>query len=151
MKQSVHNKRIIQTMLLLLGIVVVFSSIIFLANDHRDTHVREYNNGNTPPTTEQITLSIEGLYVERAVSVQHDDTLLDVLTTLNESDPALMLSLNEYEGLGTLVTGMAGKQNGDGNRYWQYMVNDELPMVGADTYKLTGGETVEWVFITSEF
>lgn len=138
-------------MLLLFGIVVVFSSIVFLANDRRDMPAEDYNNDSTPSTTEQITLSIDGFYDARVVSVQRDDTLLDVLTTLNESDPALMLSLNEYEGLGTLVTGMAGKQNGDDNRYWQYMVNNELPMVGADAYKLTGGETVKWVFITSEF
>lgn len=138
-------------MLLLLGIVLVFGAITFLANDRRDTRVIEHRNDKTTPTTEQITLSIDGLYEDRAVSFEHGDTVLDVLTTLNESDSTLELSLETYEGLGTLVTGMAGMENGTNDQYWQYTVDGEMPMVGADAYVLNGGETVEWMFSDSEF
>ena len=45
-----------------------------------------------------------------------------------------------------LVESINGYRNGDGNRYWEYTVNGELPMVGADKYVLHDGDVVEWKF-----
>jgi len=37
-------------------------------------------------------------------------------------------------------------KNGINNKYWQYWVNDELPMVSADKMQLEKDDVVEWKF-----
>lgn len=46
-----------------------------------------------------------------------------------------------------LVEEIAGYESGTGGKYWEYKVNDELPMVGADKYYLEDGDMVEWNFL----
>ncbi len=98
-----------------------------------------------------ISLSIQGLQIYTALPISEGQTLLDVLTALNATDPNLQLSTEEYLGLGTLVESMAGNTNGTDNKYWQYKINGVMPQVGADHYKLADGDTVEWSFVASEF
>jgi len=78
-------------------------------------------------------------------------TALEYLEFINTSDERLQLMTETYDGMGTLVTSMAGHVNGDDNKYWQYFVNGEMPMVAADQYMLSDKDTLEWKFISSSF
>ncbi len=60
-----------------------------------------------------------------------------------------------YESFGSwLINGINGIANGvdvpgindTGAYYWQYYVNDELGLVGADRYALLDGDVLEWRF-----
>ncbi len=53
--------------------------------------------------------------------------------------------------MGVLVDAMGDHVNGTDNKYWQYEVNGEAPMIGADKYELQGGDSVVWEFKASEF
>jgi hypothetical protein len=102
------------------------------------------------PQTASISLSIESLYKDRQVFVSADETVLQALQGLATQDPQLQLTTKEYSGLGALVTGMHGLQNGTDKKYWQYKVNDVMPQVGAGDYKLKNGDRVEWSFGASQ-
>lgn len=97
-----------------------------------------------------VTLSVDGLYQQKKVAIVSDETVLGVLSVLNTSDPALALSTKEYPGMGVLVDGMNGKKNGTEKKYWQYKVNGVMPQVGADSYKLHDGDSIEWFFAGSQ-
>lgn len=56
-----------------------------------------------------------------------------------------------YEGMGVFVESIDGVKNGTENKYWQYWVNRELPMVAADKKEVKGGDKVEWKFAPSPF
>lgn len=56
-------------------------------------------------------------------------------------------AFKEYKGLGILVTKIGPKENGAGNRYWQYFVNNRHAEVGADAYRPRPGDVIEWKFI----
>ncbi len=103
-----------------------------------------------PVKTNEVTLTIEGLYQNKQITISLDETGLQVLQTLNVQDPQLALSTKEYAGLGTLVDGMYGKKNGTDQKYWQYKVNGVMPQVGADAYKLKSGDRIEWLFGASQ-
>jgi len=45
-----------------------------------------------------------------------------------------------------LVDSIGGHTNGDGSKYWEYKVNDELPMVGADKLEINDGDVITWEF-----
>lgn len=74
------------------------------------------------------------------------DTALDALLYLDSRDPDVSLRTKDYVGLGTLVTAMYGRENGTENKYWQYRVDGSDPGVGADSYRLSNGDVVEWRF-----
>lgn len=98
-----------------------------------------------------VTISIDNAHVFDEVPIDGNDTVLSVLSTLDVQDTELNLNTKTYDGLGTLVTGMYGKQNGVDDAYWQYTVNEIMPQVGADAYILANGDQVEWVFAESQF
>ncbi|MEK7582030.1 MAG: DUF4430 domain-containing protein [Patescibacteria group bacterium] len=110
------------------------------------------NNINQEVTqTSNISLTIEGLYSSKSISISEKETVLKILQTLNSENPQLKLSTKEYSGLGVLVESMNGNKNGTDDKYWQYKVNAVMPQIGADKLELKNGDSVEWYFSKSEF
>jgi uncharacterized membrane-anchored protein len=95
---------------------------------------------------EVVTVTVEGLYSSRQITLKTNQTVLQVLQMLDSDDPQLRLATKEYSGLGTLVESMNGQTNGTNGEYWQYKVNGVMPQVGADKYNLKNGDTMEWNF-----
>ena len=52
--------------------------------------------------------------------------------------------------LGKMVEAIYNLKNGTENRYWMYSVNGSLAAIGADSYKCTDTEVVEWRFSKGE-
>ncbi|MEK7613740.1 MAG: DUF4430 domain-containing protein [Patescibacteria group bacterium] len=133
---------------LAVGLAVLLSVSLLTATQN--------NVSGTPYSNEvenqiEVTLRIEGLYDAEHITISQDSSVLTLLAEQYRNDPALMMRTTEYEGLGTLITGLAGKENGAGDKYWQYRVNGVLPQVGADQYLLSNGDDVEWFFEISSF
>lgn len=145
-----NNKNLSKILIVIVTAIIAVSALTFFiktseAPEHTEAIDVVVNN------EQSVTLSIEGLYEDTQVPITSDTTALSLLEKLNEEDPGLQLEIETYEGLGSLVTAIAGQKNGDDNHYWQYTVNGEMPMVGAGDYTLTDGETVAWEFKASEF
>lgn len=107
-----------------------------------------YTTEETPEEedVDTITLTIEGVYEATTTPLLAGETVLELLTRLNDSDPALTLTTEDYGEMGVLVTGMGGFVNGTDGKYWQYQVDGATPMVGADQYELEDGDAVLWEF-----
>jgi len=56
-----------------------------------------------------------------------------------------------YKEVGVFVESIDGIKNGTDNKYWQYWVNGELPMVAADKKEVKKGDKIEWKFAPSSF
>jgi hypothetical protein len=104
-----------------------------------------------PPRTETVILSVTGLYEAKVITVVSGETILDMLKTLNSTEPNLQLVTKDYPGLGTLVESMNGLTNGTNDNYWQYQVNGTRPQISADQFILSNGDDVKWTFAPSEF
>jgi len=63
----------------------------------------------------------------------------------------LKIEFTIYEGMGVLVENIDGVRNGTDNKYWQYWLNGELPMIAADKKEIKEGDRVEWKFAPSLF
>lgn len=101
--------------------------------------------------TIDISISISGIYEDKVLEIPENYSILDTLSELDTRDANLKLTTKDYGELGVLVTGMAGKANGEDNKYWQYKVNGVIPQIGADKYMLKNSDFVEWYFDVSEF
>jgi len=134
------------------GIGIVALALIFglstFTNEGQE--LRDAPNQEVQQTI-SISLTIESLYSNKEIGAMSGDTVLEVLRSLNEEDPELLLVTQEYAGLGILVEGMNGKTNGGNDKYWQYFVNEVMPQVGADKLELKDGDSIEWRFEKSEF
>jgi len=84
------------------------------------------------------------------VALFENSTVFSLLKKLAERENFKTES-KEYEGMGVLVESIDGVKNGVGNKYWQYWVNGELPMVAADKKEIKKGDRVEWKFGPSPF
>lgn len=84
------------------------------------------------------------------VGIIKDQSVLDLTQKIAEENQ-LAFKTQDYGELGLLVTQIGDQLNGQQNKYWQYYVNGELANVGAQAFKLTGGERIEWVFGESEY
>lgn len=119
-----------------------------------------YTSNTTAPENEiqqdatqvgTVSLTIEGLYTNKPTALSENETVLEVLQTLDSEDQQFQLSTKEYSGLGTLVESIHGKTNGTDTKYWQYKVNGAMPQIGADAFTLHNGDSVEWYFGKSAF
>jgi hypothetical protein len=84
------------------------------------------------------------------VPITEQETMLEVLKALDKQDAALKLSTKDYPDMGTLILAMNNQTNGTEKKYWQYKVNGVMPQIGAGSYKLHNGDSVEWFFTTSQ-
>jgi hypothetical protein len=131
----------------ILVIVLIFGISTFVDRN------KVSQNGQNEETqqTINVSLTIEGVYTNKQVTAAFGDTVLEVLQSLNEVNPELLLITKEYSGLGILVESIVGKTNGTDGEYWQYLVNGVMPQIGADKLELKEGDFVEWRFEKSEF
>lgn len=130
----------------LLALVVVIAGFFVVTSSNPPAN----KEGVDDVSLETITLSIEGVYDKKSITITEHEMLLKVLERLNTDDPALRMKTKDYPGLGILVEGFGDKINGADDKYWQYKVNGVTPQIGADKYDLHGGEEIEWEFSSFE-
>ena len=104
----------------------------------------------TTPTGPSVSLSIQGLYADIPVAITTNESLLALLQALDTQDPQLHLKIQDYSGLGALITSMHGLTNGTNKQYWQYKINSVEPQIGASGYILKSGDKVDWYFGPSQ-
>ena len=142
---SKRNKLILLVILLVAALTLTGLSFWVVTKNHKETATTEKK------LTTKITIAgFEDPSLDN-FQVKEGTTALEILNTINQQNPLLELKTKEYKDLGTMVTGMAGKQNGTGQKYWQYYVNGKMPMVGADQYKVKDQDQIKWAFAKSQF
>jgi len=104
-------------------------------------------------TQEKVSYQIDegnGKTISSRLTISKDSTVFSLLEELSKKEN-FKLESKEYKGMGILVENIDGVKNGTDNKYWQYWVNGELPMVSADQKEVKKGDKIEWKFATAEF
>jgi hypothetical protein len=100
----------------------------------------------------RATMEIEGQNAgEEQILAVEGQTLLGLMRQMNEQNPNINVQTQDYPGMGSLVVQIGTLRNGTDEKYWQYTVNGETPMVGADQYIIQNGDKIKWEFKKSEF
>ncbi len=78
---------------------------------------------------------------------------LNLLDATKELATAKELSFEtkDYGEMGTLVTQIGDKKNGEANKYWQFWVNNEQVQTAANNYNLNPGDVISWQFRKSAY
>ena len=97
-------------------------------------------------TSVKIVVIGENWRVEDNVVVFNEETVFNLLKQVAKRNN-FELEYTFYEQYNAyLIDSINGLENGEGGMYWQYYVNDELPMVGSDHFLVSNGDVVKWVF-----
>lgn len=87
----------------------------------------------------------KGKILEYQVIPSPDSTVFSLLEELSQREN-FEIESTLYEGIGVFVETIDGLKGGTDNKWWQYWVNDELPMIAADKKEIKGGDKIEWKF-----
>ena len=97
-------------------------------------------------TSVKILLKGNGWTIQENLVASTDDTVFTLLQkTATRHDISLQYTYYE-EFDSVLIDEINNDENGEDNHYWQYYVNDEIPMIGADSYHVSNGDYIEWRF-----
>ena len=91
-----------------------------------------------------------GKIISSSFAVPKNSNVFSLLQDLSEKEN-FKIESKEYKGMGVLVESIDGIKNGTDNKYWQYWVNGELPMVAADQKEVKNGDKIEWRFDIADF
>ena len=145
-----NKKNLWQVIALIAIVAALIYGLPAVINKTDDNKSQQSTQTDSSPQSQAISLTIEGLLQAKPITIAVDQTVLQVLQTLNDTDQKVRLTTKEYSGLGVLVESLGGMSNGTNAKYWQYKVNGTMPQIGADQYKLKAGDSVEWYFAKPE-
>jgi hypothetical protein len=84
------------------------------------------------------------------IAPSENSTVFSLLEELSAREN-FKIKFTVYQEMGVLIKSIDGVENGTDNKYWQYWVNGELPMVAADKKEVKVGDKIEWKFATAQF
>jgi 3-methyladenine DNA glycosylase Mpg len=91
-----------------------------------------------------------GKIISSALIISKNSNVFSLLEALSRQEN-FKIESKEYKGMGVLVENIDGIKNGTDNKYWQYWINGELPMVSADKKEVKNGDKIEWKFDLADF
>jgi hypothetical protein len=80
---------------------------------------------------------------------KNNQSLLAVTQAVTQQQ-AWIFNTENYDSLGTLVTQINDKSNGQEQKYWQYKINQITPLISADRYIVKPDDKIEWEFRVSD-
>ena len=88
----------------------------------------------------------DGWIVKDNVVAYEDETVFDLLKRVADRND-FKIEYTYYEEFNSiLINKINNIENGKNGKYWQYYVNDDIPMIGSDNYLISNGDYVEWRF-----
>lgn len=120
-------------------ILLSFSGSSMASSDHADFWLND-----SPETSVSIQVQGSDWKISDHFIVSESQTVMDVLYELAEKHNVLIESQYEAAFDSTIITSIQEDINGDNGYYWQYMVNGESPITGADTIFVSNGDSILW-------
>lgn len=97
-------------------------------------------------TSVTMIITGNGYTNEYNIIAYNDDTVFSLLERISSKND-FSFEYTYYEQFDSiLIDSINNVVNGEDGKYWQYYINGEIPMIGADKYKVSNGDYVEWIF-----
>jgi len=100
----------------------------------------------TDATSVKIKVLGNGWILEDNIVAYDEETVFYILKEFSNRNN-IAFDYTFYEQFDSvLIDSINGDINGVDGKYWQYYVNEDIPMIGADKYRVTNGDYIEWRF-----
>ena len=102
-------------------------------------------------TSVKIVIQGDGWRIEDNIFAYDGDTVFSILKKCSERN-GFSFEYTYYEEFDSmLIDSINNDVNGDNGKYWQYYVNEDIPMVGSDKYTVSNGDSILWSFETVSY
>jgi hypothetical protein len=141
--------------------------IIFLILILTVAYLWQSNRDNTiDNSTEEVERSNSGIYEGPHLIINFEfasDDIREIPYQYPESQNLFVITQNtveahqwgfaweDYGEMGILIKQIGDNTNGQDNKYWQYEVNGESPMLSVNNFVPQAGDQILWTFQESEF
>ncbi len=116
-----------------------------LAQESTQTSTTSSTTVSSGENTHQIQISFVAGSTTYAESVPQGSTAYDAMAILASTTPSFNFKAAYYSGLGYFVQEINGIKNSS-SMYWTLYINGAYSTVGASSYVVKNGDTVEWRF-----
>jgi hypothetical protein len=120
-------------------ILLSFSGSTMASSDHADFWLND-----SPDTSVSITVQGSDWKISDHFILSESQSVLDILYQISEKHNVMVESHYDSMFESTIITSIQEDINGDNGFYWQYMVNKEAPITGADTILVSNGDSILW-------
>ncbi|MCD4760296.1 DUF4430 domain-containing protein [bacterium] len=131
---------------IILIVVIVLAGYFWLIN----RSVTDQNGQTDGPGTVEISFMFEPGNTVRFEEAYTKQSLF-ALTKNITSREGWGFIFEDYGEMGLLINQINAKINGDNNKYWQYFINNDQPMLSVEKFMPQAGDKIEWKFMESEF
>jgi len=97
-------------------------------------------------TSVTVVIDGDGWTISDNVFAYADDTAFTILQRCSKRNDFVLEYTFWEEFDSILIDSINNVENGKDGMYWQYYVNEDIPMIGSDNYKLENGDYVRWSF-----
>ena len=93
-----------------------------------------------------MVITGDGWTIKDNIIAYSGDTVFTLLERASSRN-SFSLEYTYYEEFDAmLIDSINNVENGEDGKYWQYYVNEDIPMIGADKYIVSNGDYIEWRF-----
>lgn len=136
-----HLQKLPVLALSLILIVLSFSGTAARVPEKQDISLQDHDE-----TTVHIVFMSEQWTVTDYLVAGNDETVFTILQKMSKRND-FNVEFTYYEEFDAiLIDSINNIENGAEGKYWQYYVNGDIPMVGADNYPVENGDYIEWRF-----
>jgi len=95
-----------------------------------------------------VTIAVKGSTWEFSdqIILTQQTAVLAVLDSMAKRNEFPVDTIHDTSLDATFINAINGDTNGEGQCYWQYTVNGEMPMAGADSTMVSNGDIIIWHF-----
>lgn len=139
------------TLIVIVGIILATVSLLGLSVISIQKSLISHPLNTETRETKPITLLIDtGDGNPRGFEIEKNQvTAFDVLKEICEKNN-IEISSAQYD-IGVFIKSIAGRENGEGNKYWIFYVNGEMSQSAADKKIVNAGDAIEFRFQNNPF
>lgn len=156
MKSNKKNKSLVTLLL----VIAMSCSLLFTACGNKDASAEAGSTAEAATTekksTEEISVKVvfdvsaatESEDYDVDVDLPEKDVTLEKDATAADALEATGVEFDDSQGYVTSIGGLSEKDCGEQSG-WTYLVNDEMPEVGASDYVCNDGDVITWTYVLS--
>lgn len=131
-------------LILLVSIIVLTITVFLKTESYKSNFEKPSLNINREASCSNCVLLLVGEQKYEGQIKQENETLYDLMVTLQNDNTGFSFQGKDFPGLGFFVEDINGIK-GESGAYWLYYVNNKKAEVGITNYILKNGDIINWV------
>jgi len=130
-------------------VAVIAICLIAMSFTGTASHLPEKNDARLmilDETSVTIEIKGDGWTFTDNIYIEEEETVYNLLVQISNRNNFKIESTFYEQFDSLLIDSINEDENGKGDKYWQYYVNEEIPMIGCDKYIVSNGDHIVWSY-----